>query len=59
MTYVYPLTLILGGVLFGLGLGFVAASGNQSSLKFATKEGGFLAIGGVIVALLALAFLRP
>jgi MFS family permease len=58
-SYTYALVLILGGALFGLGLGFIAAAGNHSNYKFAFKEGMVLAVAGVVVVLLALALLRP
>ena len=59
MTYVYPLSLIIGGIFLGLGLGFIAAAGNQSRLSFALKEGAYIMLGGVLLLLVAFAFFRP
>jgi hypothetical protein len=59
MHYAYPLFLIIGGVFVGLGLGFIAAAGNQSRLAFAVKEGAYIIVAGVVLLLLALAFFRP
>lgn len=59
MHYAYPISLVLGGVILGLGLGFIAAAGNGSTLRFAMKEGSYIGIlGGGIIAFAWLA-LQP
>ena len=59
MTYVYPLSLVIGGIFIGLGLGFISAAGTRSRMSFAIKEGAYIAVAGVLLVLLGLAFFRP
>jgi hypothetical protein len=59
MSYAYPVSLIIGGVFLGLGLGFIAAAGNRSTFRFAVKEGSFIAAFGAVVIILAWVGFRP
>ena len=59
MTYAYPIGLILGGLLLGLGIGFIAAAGNRSTLRFAVKEGGYIFAAGVVILVMVYLLVRP
>jgi hypothetical protein len=57
--YAYPVSLVIGGIFVGLELRFIAAAGNQSTLKFAIKEGSYIAIFGLVLILISWLAFRP